>query len=166
MPVTSNADECIRAVSGVQKELQTGLRFTCKRAAEHARDEVRDQIPPPRGAGRFPGYAATGRLRGNVVSNDPTRTSGGWQASVYVKDDAVTNKYARIHNVGGIIVPRTKPYLVFQIQGHWVRTKKVIIRPKHYMELGFQRAQRTIGERVRETFNSFLSRQFRAGGKG
>lgn len=166
MPVTSNTAAFAQSISRVQQELQTGLRFTCKRAAEHARDAVRAEIPPPRGAGRFPGYAAVGTLRGNVVNSDPVRVADGWHALVYVRDDAVTNKYAHIHNVGGIIVPRTKPYLVFQVQGHWVRTKRVYIRPKRYMQVGVARATMTIRERISETFNSFISGRFGAGGKG
>lgn len=39
-------------------------------------------------------------------------------------------EYARIHDKGGEIRAKNKPYLVFQINGHWVRTKKVTI-PKY-----------------------------------
>lgn len=39
-------------------------------------------------------------------------------------------EYARIHDEGGDILPKTKPYLMFQVNGHWVRVKKVHI-PKY-----------------------------------
>ena len=42
--------------------------------------------------------------------------------------------YARIHDYGGTIVPKTKPYLVFKIAGQWIRTKKVTIPKRPFLK--------------------------------
>jgi phage gpG-like protein len=41
--------------------------------------------------------------------------------------------YARIHEEGGVIVPRSKPYLVFRTAKGWVSTKKVTMPRRPYM---------------------------------
>ena len=41
--------------------------------------------------------------------------------------------YARIHELGWIITPKNKPYLVFKIKGKWIRTKKVVIPKRSYL---------------------------------
>ncbi len=41
--------------------------------------------------------------------------------------------YAAIHEFGGTIVPRSKNYLKFQINGRWVMTKKVVMPKRPYL---------------------------------
>lgn len=47
--------------------------------------------------------------------------------------------YAPIHEFGGEIRPKSKPYLTFKIGGQWVRVKSVKIKPKPYMTPAFER---------------------------
>lgn len=42
-------------------------------------------------------------------------------------------KYAAIHEFGGIIRAKNKPYLMFPINGGWVRTKQVKIPERSYL---------------------------------
>ena len=41
--------------------------------------------------------------------------------------------YAAIHEFGGIIRPKNAKYLVFQIDGKWIRTKKVTIPKRAWL---------------------------------
>ena len=51
--------------------------------------------------------------------------------------------YGRIHELGGTIVPKTKPWLVFKIPGEagLVRTKKVTMPPRPYLRPGLRAAR-------------------------
>lgn len=42
-------------------------------------------------------------------------------------------KYARIHELGGTIKPKTAPYLHFQVRGQWVKVKEVTIPARPYL---------------------------------
>ena len=41
--------------------------------------------------------------------------------------------YAAIHEFGGIIRPKNAKYLVFQIEGKWIRTKKVTMPKREWL---------------------------------
>ena len=41
--------------------------------------------------------------------------------------------YAAIHEFGGIIKPKNAKYLVFQINGKWIRTKKVTMPKREWL---------------------------------
>lgn len=41
--------------------------------------------------------------------------------------------YAAIHEFGGIIKPKNAKYLVFQIEGKWIRTKKVTMPKREWL---------------------------------
>jgi len=62
----------------------------------------------------------SGRLQRSVKSK--VWQSGTTQWSGRVGSPVV---YAAIHQFGGVIVPVNSKYLVFQINGNWIRTKKV-----------------------------------------
>ena len=54
-------------------------------------------------------------------------------------------KYARIHEVGGIIRPKTAPALVFKTaDGSWVRTQKVIMPARPYLRPAVYKNRRAI----------------------
>lgn len=42
--------------------------------------------------------------------------------------------YARIHEEGGVIVPRSRPYLVFKTARGWVSTKRVVMPKRPYLK--------------------------------
>lgn len=41
--------------------------------------------------------------------------------------------YAKIHEFGGIVTAKAKPYLAFQVDGQWVFTKKVVMPARPYL---------------------------------
>jgi len=71
----------------------------------------------------------TGRLRNSVTATAPV-----------VMGDVVEGRvgtnviYARIHELGGEIVPKNGPYLVFQVSGRWVRTKHVTMPKRPFLQ--------------------------------
>jgi phage gpG-like protein len=60
--------------------------------------------------------------------------------------------YAWILNQGGVIKPKTKPFLCFRINGRWVKTKKVTMPARRF--LGLSKADR---QEVLDIVNGFLS---------
>jgi len=65
---------------------------------------------------------------GNLVNNITVRREG---KSVLVGVWGVI--YAAIHEFGGLIFARNKPFLVFQIDGKWIKTKKVVMPARPYL---------------------------------
>lgn len=82
-----------------------------------------------------PWKPVSSRLGQTLVDTGRLRRSITFRASP--KDVVVgTNvKYAPIHQFGGTIVPKNKPYLVFKTSSGWVRTKKVKIPARPFMPL-------------------------------
>lgn len=76
-----------------------------------------------------PGHlkARSGHLRRSIRSGLRTQPGGvaGW-----IFTDVI---YGRIHELGGIIRPRTANYLRFQIAGQWVMTRRVRIPARPYL---------------------------------
>ncbi len=148
MTVTHNSTASAARTKQVHKNFVSGTRRAANRGGRHIRDNIRGQLPPGggRSAGNFEGYAATGRLRRNVVATDPKQRgrAGDWITTVLVRADSVTDKYARIHRDGGTIRAKNAPYLTFKVRGRWVRTKQVRIRRKNYMADGVRAAQRDL----------------------
>ena len=102
-------------------------------AARQARDRVTDRIPPG-GSGRFPGYAATGRMKTTFAASAPVRNGNEVRSRVGVIASAkpLDRIKAFVHEYGKVIRTRRAPYLTFQVQGKWVRVKQVTIRPKRF----------------------------------
>jgi len=65
---------------------------------------------------------------GNLVNNIGIRKQGG---AVLAGVFGVI--YAAIHEFGGVITPRSKKYLAFQVDGQWVYTKKSVIPARPYL---------------------------------
>lgn len=53
-------------------------------------------------------------------------------------------RYARIHELGWVITPKTKPYLVFKYKGRWVKTKRVVIPKRPYLAPALQNNKQEI----------------------
>ena len=49
--------------------------------------------------------------------------------------------YAAIHEYGGIIKPKNAKYLVFQIDGKWIRTKKVTMPKREWLSKSLRDVQ-------------------------
>jgi len=74
----------------------------------------------------------TGTLRRYLHSSKPTRKSGQWEVQV-----GTNLRYAAIHEYGGIIKAKNKPFLVFKIGGKLIFTKSVQIPARPYLRPAF-----------------------------
>ena len=130
--MSHNANEVLRSSRKLHSDLTAANALVAKAAAREVQMAIRDNLPGYRtSAGKFEGYAATGALRRAVSVTAPRKTSQGYEAEVFMKPDR-TSVYASIHEYGGVIRARTKPYLVFRVKGQWVRVKQVRIRQKRF----------------------------------
>ena len=133
------------------------LKRSVDAIAERGVQLVRGNIPPgasplPGMPNHFPGYAATGRMKSQFRRTPAIRQ--GDTVRAVVRAEPSTPLMARImvvHERGAVIVPRRAPFLVFKIQGRWVRTKRVRIRPKRYFASAYLQLRREAPERIRFT---------------
>ena len=135
--VTHNATEVAKSSKATKDQTTRAMHYANRKTADAAQSYVRRYIPPPKGASLFPGYAAKGALSNAVSVDGPIPIAGGVKSDIFMAQDR-TRIYQRIHEYGGIIKARNKPYLVFRVQGRWVRTKQVTIRPKRYWYHGWR----------------------------
>lgn len=66
--------------------------------------------------------------------------------------------YGRVNARGAVITPKAGPYLVFQIGGRWVRSRRVVIPARPWDEDALQTAQRA--------FPRYLSKHLRRAAEG
>lgn len=136
-------------LDGVRRGTHEVIRQATPAVARYTRDTIRKRVPP--GAttavgmsNRFPGYAATGRLKSQIVAG-PVRNSGnnGFTAHVGLAANAtrLDEIKARVHEYGMVIHARNRPFMVFQIQGRWVQVRRVRIRAKRFFRSGWAEAQ-------------------------
>ena len=154
---THNASEVLRSSKATRRQMRTAMFVANRRTADQGVEYTRGFIPPPQGAGRFPGYAATGALRNAVSARGPMPITGGVKSEIYMKDDR-TRIYRAIHEFGGIIRAKRAPYLVFKVKGQWVKVKQVRIRPKRYWSGGWRYGRARFGADFARFFKQALGR--------
>ena len=123
-------------------------------------EEIRKNIPPPRGRGQFPGYAARGTLNRAVQSCKRPRAIGqrAWICTVDIDRRSPAIIYAHVHEYGLVIRPRYKPFLVFRNeQGQLVFAKRVYIKPKHFFSDGVRNGIRVIQRELPPYFVNFTN---------
>ena len=87
--------------------------------------------------------AGAQQIKSKAVMNAPVKT-GNLRNSAIVQTSATLTgakaiikfqmEYARIQEFGGTVTAKNKPYLVFQVNGQWVKKKSVYINGKHYLQ--------------------------------
>ena len=128
----NNANEVLRSSRKLHSDLTAANRNACKAAAREVQLAIRDKLPGYRTpAGKFEGYSATGQMKRDVSTTEPRKTRQGYEAEVFMRPGHSLAK-APIHEYGGVIRARNKPYLVFKVKGQWVRVKQVRIRQKRF----------------------------------
>lgn len=88
---------------------------------------------------------------GNLTNNIRTLREGKW---ILVGVFGVV--YAKIHEFGGIIVPRRAPYLVFKVNGKTVRTKRVVMPARPYLRPAVDNNQNAIKDAIIEALVGLL----------
>jgi phage gpG-like protein len=76
-----------------------------------------------------PGNSSVLHSRGGTLSSSIRSWIQGLNAFV-----GTSLIYAAIHEFGGVITPKNSPYLVFQVNGHWVKTKIVVMPKRAYLD--------------------------------
>lgn len=66
--------------------------------------------------------------------------------------------YAKIHEFGGIVTARRKPFLSFQVNGKWVFTKKVVIPARPYLRPSVDSHLSEIKEAISDALRGLLQR--------
>lgn len=108
------------------EEFKAGTLKGMRQAMFHAERMSKKDFEKSRGS-KGGLHARTGNLRRSITSGINIKGSSivGWLGSNVI--------YARIHEMGGIIRPRTKKYLRFQIEGFWKTVKQVIIPTRPFL---------------------------------
>lgn len=140
-----------------RRAMVMATRETARQAGRIAKEEIKRQVPPPQ-VGKWPGYAATGRLKSAIVAQEPVqRARGGWEVRVGIQHTRKAAVYARIHEVGGVIRPRKAKVLRFVINGQVIFAQRVRIRRKRWFATGWKQAQ----ERIRRDLARHFQREIR-----
>lgn len=177
MPVFSNLSTVRRSIDANDKAMSKAIREATPMVARYTRDTIRKRVPPGNTStsgmsNPFPGYAATGDLKRNIVAGPvrSTGVSGGYESKVGIAANAsrLTRIKAVVHEYGKVIKPRRAPYLVFKVppsggqrvnsgqvgdrydlgptrDGGWRRAKRVRIRAKRFFRSGWYEASQRFG---------------------
>lgn len=142
-----------------RKAMRLATRAAARDAARTARDAIRKQVPNGSGpVGKWPGYAATGKLQAAVVAQEPVQlgsrshNAGDWEVRVGIQRTRKAAVYARIHELGGTIRPVRAKALRFVLHGQVIFTQRVRIRRKRWFLTGWRLAQKEIRATWQDTF--------------
>ena len=137
--ITTEGFERARDLTGAQ--LQAAVMRGMEKAMANAATQAKKNA-----SGRPGPNVDTGRLRSSITHEV---TDNGDRVTGVIGSDVV---YARIHELGGVIVPRVAKHLRFQLpDGEWVTTDKVTIPARPYLQPAINSpfAQKAITEFIR-----------------
>jgi len=171
---THNASEVIKSANASRTATRTAMYVANRRTADMGVEYVRQYIPPPAGAGVFPGYAARGALQKAVQARGPMPISGGVKSEIFMAQDR-TRVYQRIHEYGGIIRARAGGWLRFRKppvasmsaripgnqafeKGGYIFARAVRIRPKRYWSSGWRHGRARFAADFDRFFRQALKR--------
>jgi len=107
-------------------------------------------------------YIVQFKLSGQVLKRKTGRLAGSIDREEYIMGGGVIGrigsnlKYARIHELGGVIKAKNAPYLKFYVDGHWVSTTQVTIPQRPYIWSSLTESTKRIGEILGMKFISSL----------
>ena len=107
-----------------KKRLYRGLYLAAKFAERKAKQSFG-------GSGKL--KTRTGTLRRSIQSTVDGRAGDDIKAVLF--SNLI---YSRIHELGGIIVPKNAEALRFQIGNNWITAQRVVIPPRPYLEPAFR----------------------------
>lgn len=108
----------LRQIEEMPEEAHRGLLKGVRKAALYAEAKAKGNFNK-----QGKPSIRSGQLRRSITSG--VKEDTGWIGSDLV--------YARIQEEGGRISARMKPYLAFQVNGHWVKKKSVNIPARPYL---------------------------------
>lgn len=137
-----------------QADIRTVTRDSAPAVTRYIRDTIRKRIPPGNSStsgmsNRFPGYAATGRLKNMIVArNVASNAPNTYTVQVGVSRQARRLDHIKlyVHEYGKVIRPRRARFLVFRNeQGEIVFARRVRIRAKRFFRAGWDEARKNYG---------------------
>lgn len=108
------------------------------------------------------GYIVKKKLSGQVLKRRTGRLASSIEAEQYIVGGGVVGrvgsnlKYAKIHETGGVIEPKSAKFLYFTVDGMDVFAQKVTIPARPYIWPSFVEASAMIGKTLGEKFISNL----------
>jgi len=114
-------------------DLKRGMEQTAKMLPGRIYEAVRDSCL------KVETRAKTYHLAGHTLRTGTHRLQQSVKTKVTRSGSTVSGRvgspvvYAAIHEFGGIIKPKKAKYLVFQIDGTWIRTKKVTMPKREWL---------------------------------
>ena len=120
----------VRAAALIQKSIQVNLGGKVLNIGNNPGGRLRQSV----------GIELKGSGVGTVASIGPQRI-----------------KYARIHELGGIIEPKTKKALRFQIGGEFITVKRVVIPARPYIKPAIEENLERIADLMGESFGVILA---------
>jgi len=107
-------------------------------------------------------YIVQFKLSGQVLKRKTGRLAGSIDREEYTVGGGVIGrigsnlKYARIHELGGVIKAKNVPYLRFKVDGNWVSVTQVTIPPRPYIMSSLNESVKKIGDILGVKFISSL----------
>ena len=106
-----------KVLRNVQEAAKLGINATMAQSAEHSK-------------GNHAWDNQTGTLEGSIKIIEYAHRSGNGYAGLWGSTDV---RYALIHELGGVIVPRNASRLVFEVGGETVSASRVRIPARPYL---------------------------------
>lgn len=149
MTVIHNATQVLASAEKARQRQREALRKSLVEANTHMRKAHQDNVPNRRGhaVGGFEGYAASGALMRSIKTTPPKQVRDGYESVLHVVG-AKQQMYGLVHEYGKVIRAKRGPYLVFRVQGQWVRVPEVTIRRKRWFDTGKKRGLSTLPTRL------------------
>lgn len=104
------------------------------------------------------GYIVKNKLSGQVLKKKTGTLSGSIDREEYLMGDSAVGrvgsnlKYARIHEIGGIIHATNTPYLKFLVDGRWIMAEQVKVPAQPYIWPSFTESSKKIGDILGKKF--------------
>ena len=104
------------------------------------------------------GYIVSKKLSGQLLKVRTNRLRGGIVKEVEQRGNITIGKvgsnvkYARIHELGGVIKPVRAKYLAFVVDGHFVMAKEVKMPARHYIGSSMREAREMLQKAIGKKF--------------
>jgi phage gpG-like protein len=147
-------------IASALQKLEHGLNRLQIEYIEGMTEDVRVQAKQNATRGRPGLYRRSGHLADNIRAESVTGRQFGDDASITFGVDLGTVPYARIHELGGTIKPKSGGYLHFQINGRWIQARQVKIPKRPYLEPAAQQVTsvQSLRQRLELLLNSLEGR--------
>lgn len=108
-------------------------------------------------------YVKSEKLSGQVLRIRTNRLKSSIAGTANAVGDIISGKigtnvvYARIHELGGTIVPKNGPFLKFNIGGRWIFASKVTMPKRPYLAPSLNENKSFIVKQFQKTIDVMLS---------